>query len=278
MKNPKRKRILWLCLGALPAMVITANAHAQNAGRRAVEQSDEVVVTAERRATSVREVGFSIQAIAGETLRTQEIHGVQELTELVAGVHLNTSDKSIGHASIRGSTSTFRTATIDAPIGFFVDDVYYPYSTDLNANFFDLGHVEILRGPQGSLFGRNVTGGAIVLNTNDPTFDEDYFISLSGGNAGYVRTEGMINGPLIPDVLAGRLAFSTERTNGLIDTPNLQGNWGGGSSAAGRGKLLWTPSERLRVLFSADYSDYSGDGASTQLTPATRSGAAPVLP
>ncbi|MGE3143308.1 MAG: hypothetical protein AB7L65_08295, partial [Hyphomonadaceae bacterium] len=113
--------LLGLCLGA-PLVFGAAPASAQ-------QTSDEVVVTAERRATTVREVGFSIQAIGGEALRTAEVHDASAIPQLVPGITLNNSDKSITVVQIRGAVSTVRTATIDAPIGFFVDDVYYPYST-----------------------------------------------------------------------------------------------------------------------------------------------------
>lgn len=238
----------------------------------------EIVVTSERRSTSVRQVGFSEYAVSGETLRAQEIHNPSNLVSLVPGITLNSSDKSLTVVEIRGSVSTFRTATLDAPIGFFVDDVYYPYSTDLNLNFFDLQRAEVLRGPQGTLFGRNVTGGAIVVTTNNPTFDKDWLAQITGGNFGYFRSEGMLNGELIPGKLAGRLAFSTERSNGMIDRPNLNSKGERGDTASVRGKLLFTPRPDLSVLLTADYSTYEGDGTSTALVAANKAGTAPNIP
>ncbi len=258
----------------------TATATATAPDARGDTTVDEVQVTAERRVTSVREVGFSIAAVGGEQVRAQEIHGPAGIVQLVPGITLNNSDKSITVVEIRGAVSTFRTATLDAPIGFFVDDIYYPYSTDLNSNFYDINHVEVLRGPQGTLFGRNVTGGAIVLQSNNPTFDEDYLMSVSGGNAGYIRTEGMLNGSLVDGKLAGRVAFSTERSDGLIKAPNQvdHGNFGRGESGSARAKLLFTPSSDLSILLSADYNKYTGVGASGQLLATTTTGAAPTIP
>ncbi|MGE3141677.1 MAG: TonB-dependent receptor plug domain-containing protein, partial [Hyphomonadaceae bacterium] len=278
MNRTKLSLLLGVCLAS--PMLIASPASAQEASAPSARgvQSDEVVVTAERRSTSVREVGFSIQAVSGEALQTAEIHSPTAVTRMVPGITLNDSDHSLVVAAIRGSVSTFRTATLDAPIGFFVDDVYYPYSSDLNTNWFDLNHAEILRGPQGTLFGRNVTGGAIVTLTNNPTFDEDYRLSLSAGNAGYIRTEGMVNGSIIDGVLAGRLAFTSERIDGLIDTPNRTGNGGSSDGAAIRGKLLWTPAEHLRLTFSADYSDRNGEGGANGLAAFRMDGATPIIP
>ncbi|MFB2351350.1 TonB-dependent receptor plug domain-containing protein, partial [Priestia megaterium] len=84
------------------------------------------------------------------------------------GITVNTADKSLSIVAIRGNVSTFRTATLDTPVAFFVDDVYYVFNNDVNSNFYDLSRVEVLRGPQGTLFGRNVVGGALAIVTNNP--------------------------------------------------------------------------------------------------------------
>ncbi len=224
----------------------------------------DIIVTAQRRASTVREVPFSIAAFSGENLAAQQIFNPAALTQQMPGITINTADKSLSIVAIRGNVSTFRTATLDTPVAFFQDDVYYVFNNDLNANFFDISRVEVLRGPQGTLFGRNVVGGAIAVITNNPIFDTDYSAQVTAGNGGYLRTEAMGNVAL-SDKVAARIAFTTERSDGLIRTPNQDGNYGETSGYAVRGKLLFEPTPTLKIVASGDYSYTRGNGGALQL-------------
>jgi iron complex outermembrane receptor protein len=227
--------------------------------------SEDIIVTAQRRESTVREVPFSMAAFGGEQLRTQQVFSPAALVQQIPGITINTADKSLSIVAIRGNVSTFRTATLDTPVAFFMDDVYYVFNNDLNANFYDIQRVEVLRGPQGTLFGRNVVGGAISVVTNNPEFKDDYFGQVTGGNGGYLRTEGMFNAPLVDDKLAARFAFSTERGDGLIKTPNQSGHYGQTEGYSMRGKLLFTPSSNLKIVLAGDYSYTTGNGGAIQL-------------
>lgn len=245
--------------------VTTDQREALAAPENSAAESDEILVTAQRRESSVREVPFSIVAFGGEQLRTQQVFSPAALTQQLPGITVNTADKSLSILSIRGNVSTFRTATLDTPVAYFMDDVYYVFNNDLNANFFDVNRVEVLRGPQGTLFGRNVVGGAIAVVTNTPAFRDDFLLEASAGNAGYFRTEGMINTVLVEDRLAARFAFSTERGDGQIETPNQSGNYGETEGYAMRGKLLFEPTDTLSIVLSGDYSFSKGNGGAIQL-------------
>lgn len=225
----------------------------------------DIIVTAERRESTVQKVPFSIAAFGGEQLRSQQVFNPAAITQQMPGITLNTSDKSLSIVAIRGNVSSFRTATLDTPVAFFVDDVYYVFNNDLNSNFYDIDRVEVLRGPQGTLFGRNVVGGAIAVITKNPKFESDYFAQVTGGNAGYLRTEGMVNGEIVEGKLAARIAFSTERSDGLIDAPNQEGNLGATDGHSVRGKLLYTPTDTLSIVLAGDYSYTSGNGGALQL-------------
>lgn len=269
--HPLRSRAvssgLALAFGLCTAMIPASAAYAQEAPAEdnASTVQDDIIVTAERRETTVREVPFSIAAFGGEQLRTQQVFNPAALTQQMPGITINTADKSLSIVSIRGNVSTFRTATLDTPVAFFMDDVYYVFNNDLNANFFDTQRVEVLRGPQGTLFGRNVVGGAIAAVTNNPEFKDDYFAQVTAGNAGYFRSEGMLNTSVVEDKIAARIAFSTERGDGLIKTPNQDGNYGETEGYAMRGKLLFTPTETLKIVLSGDYSYTKGNGGALQL-------------
>lgn len=230
-----------------------------------VPVSEDIIVTAQRRESTVREVPFSMAAFGGEQLRTQQVFSPAALVQQIPGITINTADKSLSIVAIRGNVSTFRTATLDTPVAYFMDDVYYVFNNDLNANFYDIQRVEVLRGPQGTLFGRNVVGGAISVVTNNPEMKQDYFGEVTGGNGGYFRSEGMFNAPLVDDKLAARFAFSTERNDGLIKTPNQSGHYGASDGYAMRGKLLFKPSDRLKIVLAGDYSYTTGNGGAIQL-------------
>lgn len=250
-----------------PSTEATASGQATTTDQSATGDASlgDIVVTAERRQSTVREVPFSIAAFGGAQLRTAQVFSASALTQQLPGITVNTADKSLSIVAIRGNVSTFRTATLDTPVAFFVDDVYYVFNNDVNSNFYDLNRVEVLRGPQGTLFGRNVVGGALAIITNNPEFGTDYFGQVTAGNGGYVRTEGMLDGTLIDDKLAGRFAFSTESSDGLIDTLNQKGSYGKTDGYSARGKLLLNATDNLKVLLAGDYSYTKGNGGAIQL-------------
>jgi iron complex outermembrane receptor protein len=250
---------------AAPAWSQTDQGAPQDAAPQANMLPEDIVVTAERRESTVREVPFSIAAFGGELLRESQVFSPAALTQQMPGITVNTADKSLSIVAIRGNVSTFRTATLDTPVAYFMDDVYYVFNNDLNANFFDTQRVEVLRGPQGTLFGRNVVGGAIAVISNNPEMKEDWFGQVTAGNGAYVRTEGMVNGVLVDDKLAFRAAFSTETSNGLIDTPNQKGSYGKTDGVAMRGKLLFQPTDTLKIVLSGDYSYTRGNGGAISL-------------
>jgi iron complex outermembrane receptor protein len=258
---------LLIGMGA-PVMAQTTPADAQAEPQTDATQDSgggDIIVTAQRRASTVREVPFSIAAFSGDALRNTQVFSPAALTQQMPGITINTADKSLSIVAIRGNVSTFRTATLDTPVAYFMDDVYYVFNNDLNANFFDTDRVEVLRGPQGTLFGRNVVGGAIAVITNNPEFGTDYFGQVTVGNAGYVRTEGMVNGTLVEDKIAARFAFSTESGDGQIDTPNQSGSYGKTDGYAMRAKFLFQPTETLKIVLSGDYSHTKGNGGAISL-------------
>jgi iron complex outermembrane receptor protein len=252
-------------MAAAPAWSQTDQGAPQDAAAQPNMLPEDIVVTAERRESTVREVPFSIAAFGGELLRESQVFSPAALTQQMPGITVNTADKSLSIVAIRGNVSTFRTATLDTPVAYFMDDVYYVFNNDLNANFFDTQRGEVLRGPQGTLCGRNVGGGAIAVISNNPEMKEDWFGQVTAGNGAYVRTEGMVNGVLVDDKLAFRAAFSTETSNGLIDTPNQKGSYGKTDGVAMRGKLLFKPTDTLRIVLSGDYSYTQGNGGAISL-------------
>lgn len=270
LRNSSALAAVLAAIAAMPAAAQSDAAAQATAAAPTDPQADsnplgDIIVTAQRRESTVREVPFSIAAFGGEALRSQQVFSPAALVTTVPGITINTADKSLSIVAIRGNVSTFRTATLDTPVAFFVDDVYYVFNNDLNSNFYDVSRVELLRGPQGTLFGRNVVGGAIAVITNNPKMDTSYYGQVTGGNGGYLRTEGALNTVLVDDKVAARIAFSTERSDGLIDTPNQDGSYGETNSYAVRGKLLFKPTDTLKIVLAGDYSYTSGNGGALSL-------------
>src|SRR5690606_12959306 len=121
--------------------------------------------------------------------------------------------------AIRGQTVGDVVGTVDQAIGVYVDDVFYARPAGTNVNLSDIDRAEVLRGPQGTLFGRNTTGGAILVHTKDPHHDWAYRLGAGAGNYGRTAWNAMVNAPLVNDVLAVRVAVDASRHDGYVENP-----------------------------------------------------------
>ncbi len=173
---------------------------------------ENVVVTAQRVEQTADEVGMDIQVFTGEQLDKLRINSVSDLTAVVPSFTLAQSYQGVPTYTLRGIG--FNTINISATstVGVYLDEVAYPYPV-LNAGpVYDMQRVEVLQGPQGTLFGRNTTGGLINLVTNKPSSEFEAMLRAEGGNYDTVNTEAMVSGPL-GEAVAARLAFRTEDSN-----------------------------------------------------------------
>lgn len=178
------------------------------------EMAEEIVVTAQHRKQDIRDVPVSVTVVSGETIEREGIVSVREIARQTPGLTGSTFNESEPILAIRGANNTFSQAGTSKPVGIFVDGVYISRNSGSVFDLYDLDQVQILRGPQGTLFGRNVTGGAIVVSTATPPFGPPVAkVDLGVGNYGGREARGLVGGSLGTSV-AGKLSFTARQSDG----------------------------------------------------------------
>jgi iron complex outermembrane recepter protein len=213
--------------GIIVATAAAGVAHAQEslpsrtAGGAVVE---EIVVTAQKRAQSGQEVPVSLTVMGAEQIANLQLVSGTELARQTPNLQVsNLGNEDQPKFSLRGiSTPDFNLNTT-SPTGVFYDEVYIASQFLGGPQIFDLERIEVLRGPQGTLFGKNTTGGAINFITRAPSYETEGYVSVQAGNNDYVHATGALNVPLVKDKLAARLAVNATRSDGWIKNYNPAG-------------------------------------------------------
>jgi iron complex outermembrane receptor protein len=227
-------------------------------------QLDEVVVTAQRRSENLQKTPLTISAVTGEKLESQGIKTVVDLANQVPALQITSSGAGAAQIFLRGIGSTNTTEVGDPAVAYHIDGIYIARSTSVGALFYDIDRVEVLRGPQGTLYGRNATAGAINVITKQPKFDYEAFGSVDVGNYGALTTSGMVNIP-VSETLAVRAAFQQSRHDGYVVALNKGPGTGGNDrydqdDKSARVQLLWKPTDVLSVRLTTDYLHQGGAG------------------
>ncbi|WP_334163115.1 TonB-dependent receptor [Phenylobacterium sp.] len=251
-----------LCGTALTPVLLMSGlataAHAQEApeAERAVE---EIVVTAQKREQSLQDVPIVVTSVSGELMRDAGVRDIRELTVLTPGLTVtSTSNETIVTARVRGVGTVGDNPGLESSVGIVIDGVYRPRN---GVSFGDLGEVtriEVLKGPQGTLFGKNTSAGVINIITAGPTRDFQAESEATIGNHGQFGVTGAVSGP-ITDTVAGRLFAGARRRDGYQDI--VVGSGPRGLSEDNdqdfytvRGQLLWEPTSDLSVRLIGDYT------------------------
>ena len=227
-------------------------------------QLADVVITSRRRQESVQDVPIPISVVSGVRAEDAGAFNVNRLKELVPSVQLYSSNARNTTLNIRGLGSSFGLTNdgIDPGVGFYVDGVYYARPAATSLDFVDIDRVEVLRGPQGTLFGKNTTAGAFNITTRPASFQPGASFEVSYGNLNYMQAKASITGPLSKK-LAARVSFSGTQRDGTIynittlkptNTLNNQGY---------RAQLLYTPSDKITITLAGDNSRQRPDGYAT---------------
>jgi iron complex outermembrane receptor protein len=265
---------------AMPAFAQEADAAADAGADAASSGIEDIVVTARKRAESVQDVPVAITAMSGDQMVDRSVKDITDIAASTPSFFAQTSsaDPAALLVSMRGQSATDALMTLDSPVGVYVDGVYLPRSIGLRAAMVDIERVEVLRGPQGTLFGKNTTGGAVSITTRQPDLLETGgFVSMILGERGKMEATGALNVPLVRDVLAVRAVVQYSGNNGY--GRNLLGQRiGGDVTKTGRLNVAFAPSDRLRVNLSADYQRIKGDGIITRLSWLNPIGGAAPLP
>lgn len=251
---------------ALTAPVFAADAPVTaDAAASGDDQVTDVYITARRKSENIQDVPISVTAVSGAVLDAQGINNVEQLQRAQPSIQLITQNPRNTATTIRGLGSTIGLTNdgLEQGVGIYVDEVFYARPGSAVADLIDIERVEVLRGPQGTLFGKNTTAGALNISTRAPTFTPEGRVEITGGNYGYLQGKAIVSGPLIDGKLAGRLAFGATKRDGLYDNVTTKTKQNDLNSQVLRAQLLWTPNDRVTGRFSYDYA-YQDPEANTQ--------------
>jgi iron complex outermembrane receptor protein len=220
-----------------------------------------VIVTARRRAEDAQAVPGSLSVVGGDLLDRAYTVNTQGLAQLVPALNYSSANPRNTAFTIRGLGSSVVAVSqsndgLEPGVGFYVDQVYHARPATAAFDFSDIEQVEVLRGPQGTLFGKNTTAGAISISSRAPSFTPGGEVELSYGKFDFVQAKAAVTGPVFGDRLAFRLSAVSTRRDGVIrnvatgEDENRIGN------QAVRGQLLFTPSQALRVRLIADFTSF----------------------
>jgi iron complex outermembrane receptor protein len=217
---------------------------------------DEIIVTARRTSESLQEVPASVSAFSEQQLARI---GAVDSTGLQGAVpNLNIvqgrGSSNATNIFIRGVGQPDALQTFDPAVGFYVDDVYYSRIRGTQLEMFDIERVEVLRGPQGTLYGKNTIGGALKIVTRRPSDDPSVMLQATIGDYGQVEARGSFAGPLTEN-LAGSVSLFGATRDGYVTNPNTGEDYNDRNVVAGRTQLAWDPSSTVSIDWSADYAE-----------------------
>ena len=245
-----KNSILKCGLGLLATGAMFATADAQEQGF----QIEEVTVTAQKREESMQEVPIAITAITGDVLREDTVRSLHDISEQIPNLVFSAFSPGQPEIAIRGiGTKEDGAAASDSTV-VSIDDIYIAARTAQVFDIFDLERIEVLRGPQGTLYGKNSIGGSINFVTAPPTEDTRIRVAQTFGDYGRVDTGGLISGALGENLL-GKFSFSRRKFDGYLDNLLYNEKWGEADTFATRAQLLWNASDNVDVLFGGDWSD-----------------------
>jgi len=216
----------------------------------------EIVVTARRTNENLQLVPVSITAFSSAQLQQQNARTVSDIALLTPGLQINYSTATSSGAifTLRGQVQQDPIANQDPSVGVYVDGLYWARAYGANADLLDVQSVQVLKGPQGTLFGRNTTGGAILLNTNDPSLGGlSGLVSATYGRFNHRAITGVINVPLVDEKLAIRVAGQLIKRDGYIHDINNGVKLGNLNNYTIRSKLLFKPTETLSIILSGEW-------------------------
>lgn len=215
----------------------------------------EIVVTARRRSETAQEVPLAISVVSSGQIENTGSFTVQRLQQVTPTLQVYSSNPRNTAINIRGLGVPFGLTSdgFEQGVGIYVDDVYHSRPASAVFDFLDVNQVEVLRGPQGTLYGKNTTAGAISITTNQPTFHFEGKAEITVGNLDFKQAKAAVSGPL-SDTVAARIAVSSTSRRGTIFNV-ATGNWINEQDNIGlRGQLLFQPNSDLAITLTGDYS------------------------
>jgi iron complex outermembrane receptor protein len=241
-----------------PSEPVAPAATDQSEGRLGTAQQGggDIVVTARRRSETIQSVPIAMSVIGGTALAETGTYNVNRLTQLQPSLQFYSTNPRNSAANIRGLGAPFGLTNdgIEQGVGIYVDQVYYSRIASATFDFTDTERIEVLRGPQGTLYGKNTTAGAINITTRKPSFSPEARVEVSGGNYDFFQGKASVSGPLIDDKLAIRLSTSITSRRGTIYNVRSDKYLNSQDNTGFRGQLLWKPTDTLDLTLYGDYA------------------------
>ena len=251
MNNQKIPTIVHRSVMAIMVAAASQTVIAQNQGSGFA--LEEVIVTAQKRQENLQDIPVSAQALGAEDMRILGVDSVADLIFTAPSLNSGGFSGSQQQLGIRGIVDFSRNPGVDPRMGVYIDEVYQGQGYSADQPLLGLETVEILRGPQGTLFGKNTVSGAINLVTKDPTEAFEGELAATYGNAGQTKGQAYLSGGLT-DTLFASIALTYDANDGFYRNIFLNKDTGDYDRVSGRGKLRWVPSDTLEATLSVDYS------------------------
>lgn len=240
-------------LGALIASIFTSSVATGQVDLSRVD-IEEVIVTAQIREENFQDVPVTGSVFSEAALANERFFEMDDIGRFTPGLVVSNFNNSSPNFAVRGAMNTFSQAGASKPVGVFIDDVFIPRNSAAAFQLFDVRQVSVLRGPQGTLFGRNVTAGAIQIYTTDASLEEtDIRARIGTGNFGLIEAFGLVSGPLA-DAVAGKLSLGYQKRDGFNEDRFSGQEFEDLDSLTLRGSLMFTPSDKLEIKLNADYA------------------------
>ncbi len=245
---------------AIPAAVpvpATADPEPQVDPQAAPSPGSDIVITARRRTERLQDVPIAVAVLSGETISNTGAFNVNRLQTLQPALQFYSSNPRNSAINIRGLGAPFGLTNdgIEQGVGLYIDQVYIGRVGASTFDFVDVERVEVLRGPQGTLYGKNTTAGAVNITTKKPNLTSpEATLEVSAGNYGLVQVKGSASAPIADGKLAVRLSTSVTKRGGTIYDTTIGKNLQKQDNFSTRGQLLWQATPNLDFTFSADFS------------------------
>ncbi len=268
--NTQRRPLATAIAALAAAGCLASSVQAQEGASRSTSAMlEEVVVTARKRTESMQDVPLSVTAFGADQLEALKIRDLTNLAVGMPNVALDDVATSRGYAnfSIRGLGINSSILSIDPTVGVFIDQVYLGIAGGIIFDMFDLESIEVLRGPQGILFGRNVTGGAVLINTRKPgdEFEASVRAAVDGGDDGGLNKYlmGSVGGPLT-DNLGARLTAYYNEDDGWFENLYNGDDFGEVEQKMLRPVVVWRPSDTTELIMRWEHTEIEGQGPAAQ--------------
>ena len=270
-----RKGVL---LGGAAVCMLAATAAQETAhAQQDVTGVDVITVTARKREENIQDTPIAITAFSADDLKKRSVYTLDGIGDYTPNLVFDKGTGGTGGSTstqiyIRGIGQADFLFTTEPGVGIYVDGIYHPRSIGSIMDLVDIERVEVLKGPQGTLFGKNSVGGAINVVSRKPGNEFSGGVEAIYGKFDRIDVRAHLNIPLVEDKLAASLAFSSHDIDGYVKRPLAGDELGGINSKGVRGQLLWTPADNFDFLLSADYTRHRDDAIANTLIDVDQTG------